>query len=127
VTGLVGGKPAAAFPFPMTRDLLERGRERYDIFCAPCHGAAGHGRGMVVRRGFKPPPSFHDDRLREARPGHFVDVITRGFGAMPDYAAQLPPPDRWAVTAYVRALQLSQGAKVEDLPPEDRRRIEEGR
>jgi mono/diheme cytochrome c family protein len=113
-----------AFPFPVTREVLERGQQRFDIFCAPCHGQAGYGDGMVVRRGFLPPPSFHDDRLREAPAGHFYGVITDGFGAMPSYADQVPARDRWAIVAYIRALQLSQHAPVTDLPPEVRQQLE---
>jgi mono/diheme cytochrome c family protein len=119
-TGRVGDAFADAFPAAVTRDSLARGRERYDIFCAPCHDRVGNGLGMIVRRGFRRPPSLHIDRLREAPPGYFVDVITRGFGAMSDYAAQVPPADRWAIAAYIRALQLSQNARVEDVPPEAR-------
>ena len=92
--------------------LMRRGRERYDIFCSPCHGLTGEGDGMVVQRGYRRPPSFHVDRLRQAPPGHMYDVITNGFGAMPDYAAQIPVRDRWAIAAYMRALQLSQNANV---------------
>lgn len=122
-TGRVGDTFADAFPAAVTRESLARGRERYDIFCAPCHDRVGNGLGMIVRRGFRRPPSLHIDRLREAPPGYFVDVITRGFGAMADYAAQVPPADRWAITAYIRALQLSQNARVDDLPPDDRAKL----
>jgi mono/diheme cytochrome c family protein len=98
------------FPFAITRDDLKRGQERFDIFCSVCHGAAGYGDGMIARRGFnKPSPaSYHQDRLRQAPVGHFFDVITNGWGAMPAYAAQIPVEDRWRIIAYVRALQLSQ-------------------
>lgn len=96
------------FPFPITKETVERGRERYEIFCSVCHGLTGHGDGMVVRRGFRRAASFHDDRLRQAPVGHFFDAITNGWGAMPPYAAQIPVQDRWAIIAYVRALQLSQ-------------------
>jgi len=122
--GKSGAEPVAAFPFQITRSDLERGRERYDVFCAPCHGLAGDGAGMIVQRGFRPPPSFHLDRLRSAPAGHFYDVITNGFGAMYSYASRIPPRDRWLIAAYVRALELSQGARVADLPEEDRRRLE---
>ncbi len=123
--GRVNGQLARGFPFEITRDVLERGRERYDIFCSPCHDYAGMGQGMAVRRGFRRgPPSFHIDRLRQAPDGHFYDVITNGFGAMNDYAAQIHPRDRWAITAYVRALQLSQNADAADLSDEDRRQLE---
>lgn len=123
VTGMLDGRPADVVPFAITAEVLERGRERYDIFCAVCHDRAGTGRGIVVRRGFQQPPSLHEERLREVPLGHFVDVMRRGFGVMPPYSQQLPPRDRWAVAAYMRALQLSQGAVIEDLPEEDRRRL----
>ena len=99
---------ADAFPFPITEETVARGRQRYDIFCSVCHGLTGHGDGMIVRRGFRRAASFHDDRLRQAPVGHFFDAITNGWGAMPSYAAQIPVQDRWAIIAYVRALQLSQ-------------------
>ena len=111
-------------PIAVSPRLLARGRERYDIYCAPCHDRTGGGAGMVVKRGYRPPPSFHIDRLRDAPVGHFYDVVTNGFGAMPDYAAQIDVPDRWAIVAYIRALQLSQNAKLSDLPPEERTRLE---
>jgi mono/diheme cytochrome c family protein len=95
------------FPFPVTAEVMQRGQERYQIFCAMCHGATGDGDGMIVRRGFRQPPSYHQDSLRQARVGHFFRVITEGFGAMPSYRAQVPVQDRWAIIAYVRALQLS--------------------
>ena len=97
-----------AFPFPITEDTVKRGRERYDIFCSVCHGLTGFGDGMIVRRGFRRAASFHDDRLRQAPVGHFFDAITNGWGAMPSYAPQIPAQDRWAIIAYIRALQLSQ-------------------
>jgi mono/diheme cytochrome c family protein len=96
------------FPFPITAETVQRGRERYEIFCTACHGLTGHGDGMIVRRGFRQAASFHDDRLRQAPVGHFFDAITNGWGAMPSYAAQVPVQDRWAIIAYIRALQLSQ-------------------
>jgi hypothetical protein len=114
-----------ALPMPLTRELLLRGRERYNIFCAPCHDRAGGGRGMVVRRGYQPPPSLHIERLRDAPVGHFFDVMTNGLGAMPDYASQIPVEDRWAIAAYVKALQLSQYAPVSDVPPEKRAALAE--
>jgi hypothetical protein len=124
-TGRVNGELANSFPFAITASVLERGRDRYNIFCTPCHDHVGTGNGMAVRRGFRSrPPTFHMDRLREAPPGHFYDVITNGFGAMNDYAAQIKPPDRWAIVAYIRALQLSQNAQAKDLPAEDRRALE---
>lgn len=115
-TGKTGGKDADVFPFPVDDRTMARGRERFDIYCSPCHGRTGQGDGMVVRRGYRRPPTFHQDRLRDAPVGHFFDVITNGFGAMPDYAAQIRPEDRWAIIAYVRALQLSEHAAPEDVP-----------
>lgn len=111
------GKPVEAFPVAVTADLVKRGRERFDIHCSPCHDQTGSGRGMVVRRGFKQPPSYHVDRLRQAPVGYFFDVITNGFGAMPDYRQQITVKDRWAIIAYIRALQKSQQATLADVPP----------
>jgi mono/diheme cytochrome c family protein len=122
--GKQAGAFATEFPDAVTAQVLARGRERYQIFCAPCHGLAGYGDGMVVKRGLRTPPSFHIERLRSQPPGYFFDVVTRGFGAMPDYAAQIPPADRWAIVAYVRALQLSQNARTEDVPAGERERLE---
>jgi mono/diheme cytochrome c family protein len=115
-TGKVNGADATVFPFPIDARVMARGRERFDIFCSPCHGRTGQGDGMVVRRGFRRPPTFHQDRLRDAPPGHLFDVITNGFGAMPDYAVQIRPEDRWAIVAYVRALQLSEHATLAEVP-----------
>ncbi len=114
--GTVNGEPATEFPFEITMDVLERGRERYDIFCSACHDYVGNGEGIVVRRGLKQPPSFHIERLRDAPPGYFFDVITRGFGAMYDLSDKVPVEDRWAIIAYVRALQLSQNATMVEVP-----------
>lgn len=122
-TGRIGGEHATTFPFAIDDAVMRRGRERYDIFCTPCHGLTGDGDGMVVQRGYRQPPSLHGERLREAPPGHIYDVITRGFGAMPDYAAQIPVRDRWAIAAYIRALQLSQHAAAAELPPDARGRL----
>lgn len=119
-TGRAAGKPADAFPFPVTADVMARGRERFDIFCSPCHGRTGAGDGMIVRRGYRKPPSFHEDRLRQAAPGYTYDVITNGFGAMPDYAQQIPVRDRWAIVAYITALQRSQHAAADRLPAQAR-------
>ncbi len=116
-TGIRGGKPVADVPFPVTRDVLLRGKQRYDIFCSPCHGAVGDGLGMIVTRGYKQPPSFHSEQLRNAQVGWFFSVMTQGFGVMPSYAAQVPEADRWAIAAYMRALQYSQGARLSELPP----------
>ncbi|HTK28790.1 MAG TPA: cytochrome c [Vicinamibacterales bacterium] len=122
-TGKENGADATEFPFPVDERVMARGRERFNIYCSPCHGRTGMGDGMVVRRGYRHPPSFHDDRLRSAPVGHFFDVMTNGFGAMPDYAAQVTVQDRWAIAAYIRALQLSGHATLADVPPADRERL----
>jgi len=122
--GRTGDAAVTALPVPISRQLLERGRQRFDIFCAPCHGRLGDGAGMVVQRGFRPPPSLHIDRLREAPVGHFFDVVSNGFGAMPGYASRIPAADRWAIIAYVRALQLSQNARLEDVGADQRKLLE---
>jgi len=114
-TGKIGTQEGDVMPFPVTADVLARGQQRYNIYCSPCHSELGDGHGMVVQRGLKPPPSYHSDRLRKAPIGHFFDVMTNGFGAMPDYATQIPVADRWAIAAYIRALQLSQNAQKSDL------------
>ena len=119
-TGKQGTTPVDVLPVAVTPALLRRGQERYGIYCTPCHGATGRGNGMVVQRGYRPPPSFHIDRLRNEKTGYFFDVISSGFGAMPDYAAQVAVPDRWAIVAYVRALQLSENARLEDVPADRR-------
>jgi mono/diheme cytochrome c family protein len=118
--GVVEGKPAETFPMAVTASVMERGQERFNVFCSPCHGRTGEGNGMIVQRGFRQPPSYHEDRLRNAPVGYFFDVMTHGFGAMQDYSSQLPPADRWAVAAYIRALQLSQRASIEDVPADRR-------
>ena len=115
-TGKINGALANAFPMPITAAVLARGQERYNIFCAPCHGRTGKGDGMIVQRGMRQPPSFMEDRLRNAAAGYFFDVMTHGFGAMQDYAAQIPVLDRWAIVAYERALQFSQHAAIDDVP-----------
>jgi mono/diheme cytochrome c family protein len=115
-TGKVAGQPATSFPFAMTRADLDRGQGRFNIYCSPCHGRTGEGNGMVVQRGYRQAASFHVDRLRQSAPGYFFDVITSGFGAMPDYRAQITPDDRWRIVAYVRALQLSHAASTADVP-----------
>lgn len=122
-TGKVGGQPSESFPFPVTMELVERGRERFDVFCSPCHGFGGDGDGMIVQRGFRRPPSFHEERLRTAPTGHYFDVITNGFGVMYPYGYRVPPRDRWAIVAYIRALQLSRQAPVADLPDETRAKL----
>jgi hypothetical protein len=116
-TGKLGSSPGDYMPFPVTKEVLERGRERYNIFCAPCHSRVGDGNGFVPSRGFaRKPPSFHIQRLQKAPLGYFYDVMTNGFGTMPDYASQISPQDRWNVVAYIRALQLSQSASMADVP-----------
>ncbi|SRR5579872_239051 len=115
-TGKIGADPGEYLPFPATLDVLERGQQRFNIYCAPCHSRLGDGNGMVPQRGYKRPPSYHIDRLRKAPIGYFFDVMTNGFGAMPDYSAQIPPRDRWCIAAYIRALQLSQAATAVDVP-----------
>jgi mono/diheme cytochrome c family protein len=125
-TGKVNGQPADTFPFPVSTGVLARGRERFDIYCSPCHDRTGGGEGMIVRRGYKRPPSLHIDRLRDMPAGYFFDVIANGFGAMPDYRAQIPVRDRWAIVAYVRALQLSEHATIDDVPPSERPKLEGG-
>ncbi len=119
-------KESNKFPVPVNRELLERGEERYRIFCSPCHGLQGDGNGMVVMRGMKHPPSYHQDRLRQAPNGYIYDVMTNGFGQMLGYSAQVPPRDRWAIIAYLRALQLSRNAKAADLPAELREKLNQG-
>jgi hypothetical protein len=122
-TGKIGNDDATVFPFPVDAQVLARGRERFDIYCSPCHGRTGNGDGMVVRRGFRRPPSYHDDRLRNAPVGHFVDVMTNGFGAMPEYRQQIDAHDRWTIAAYIRALQLSEHATIDDVPVTDREKL----
>jgi mono/diheme cytochrome c family protein len=112
------GKPVAAYPFPITEEILKRGQQRFNIYCSPCHDRTGGGNGMIVQRGFRRPPSFHTDRLRQAPPGYIVDTIALGFGAMPDYAAQVQANDRWAIAAYVKTLQFAGDAPVAELPPD---------
>jgi hypothetical protein len=119
-------KDSNAFPLPVNGKLLERGEERYQIFCSPCHGLQGDGNGMIAMRGVKRPPSYHQDRLRQSPNGYFYDVITNGFGQMYSYSAQIPPRDRWAIIAYIRALQLSRNAKVAELPADLRQKVTQG-
>jgi hypothetical protein len=122
-TGKSGGQLVNELPFPLTQQVLDRGQQRFNIFCSPCHDKTGNGHGMIVQRGYRQPPSYHIDRLREAPIGHFFDVMTNGFGAMPDYRAQIQPRDRWAIAAYIRALQLSEHATIDDVPAADRDRL----
>ena len=122
-TGKMNGQDATVFPTPVTAATMARGRQRFDIYCSPCHGRTGQGDGMIVQRGYRRPPSFLQDRLLAAPVGHFFDVITNGFGAMPDYASQIRAEDRWAIIAYLRALQLSGHAMLADVPQAERDRI----
>lgn len=118
-TGKNGTTLVSELPFPVTQAVLDRGEERFNIYCAPCHDRTGSGNGMVVQRGYRQPPSYHIDRLRTVEIGHFFDVMTNGFGAMPDYRQQISPRDRWNIAAYIRALQLSQHATAADVPGGD--------
>src|SRR5436190_311661 len=113
--GKIGTNLVTTFPIPITRETLERGRERFEIYCAPCHGRTGAGNGMIVQRGYPAPPSYHIDRLRKAPPGHVVDVINRGYGIMYSYGERIDATNRWAIAAYIRALQLSQSAVIAQL------------
>jgi mono/diheme cytochrome c family protein len=119
-TGRINGAATDMFPFPITGADLSRGRERYNIYCSPCHDYTGSGNGMIVQRGFPAPPSFHIERLRQAPAGHFFEVITNGFGRMYSYASRVAPEDRWRIAAYIRALQLSQHSSMEDVPASER-------
>ena len=118
------GKPVDGFPFPVTKEVLDRGQQRFNIYCTPCHGHLGNGDGMIPSRGFRHPPTYHQDRLRKVPDGYIFDVITTGFGAMQDYSAQVAPADRWAIVAYIRALQLSENATVADVPAAARGQLE---
>lgn len=122
-TGLKDGKLAQDLPYPLTKAVLLRGQQRYRIYCIPCHGELGDGRGMIVERGLSAPPSFHDEDLRDAPLGHFYDVITRGHGAMYSYEARVPIADRWAISAYVRVLQWSRNVPATELSASDREKL----
>lgn len=122
--GTVGTNFVEEFPTAVTRQVLERGRERYQIYCSVCHGSTGDGNGMIPQRGYPHPPSYHTDRLRQAPVGHYYDVITRGYGVMYSYASRVEPADRWAITAYIRTLQLSQNSHFNDLSPTERSKLE---
>lgn len=122
-TGKVDGREIDEFPFPVTAAVVERGQQRFNIYCSPCHGTTGLGDGMIVRRGYRRPPSYFEARLMNAPVGHFFDVMTNGFGAMPDYKAQVAVRDRWAIAAYIRALQLSEHATMQDVPPAARDKL----
>jgi mono/diheme cytochrome c family protein len=121
--GEVNGKLVRALPVPVTEDQLDRGRDRFNIYCSVCHGPTGEGDGMIVQRGFPQPPSFHEQRLRDAPEGHFFYVISHGYGVMYPYGDRLTPADRWAVIAYIRALQLSRNSTINDVPPEQKARL----
>ncbi len=125
LTGLNGNTPVADLPVPLTQALMQRGQQRFDIFCAPCHDRAGTGNGMIPQRGYRHPPSYHIARLREAPIGHFFQVMTNGFGQMPSYADQVSVNDRWAIAAYIRALQLSEHAPLSDVPASQRTGLEQ--
>jgi hypothetical protein len=123
-TGKVGGELSTEFPMPVTADVMARGRERFNVFCAPCHSRTGDGTGMIVQRGFRQPPSYYEERLQTAPVGYLFDVMTNGFGAMQDYSAQVPVADRWAIAAYIRALQSTRRGTVNDVPAERREELE---
>ena len=123
-TGKIDGVAVDGFPMAVTAEVLDAGQERFDIYCSQCHGRTGDGNGMIPARGYRRPPSFHTETLRTATTGHFFDVMTNGFGAMPPYGKMIPPGDRWAITAYIRALQLSQHANIADVPAKDRARLD---
>lgn len=125
-TGKVGDEDVDVFPFPITRADLLRGQERFNIYCSPCHSRMGDGNGMIVQRGFRQAASYHTEKLIKAPVGHFFDVMTNGFGAMPSYASRVEPEDRWRIAAYIRALQFSQNARIEDVPPDQRGRLDQG-
>jgi hypothetical protein len=123
-TGKENGEDVTEFPFPITKADLVRGQERFNIYCSPCHSRIGDGNGMVVRRGFRQAASYHSEKLIKAPVGHFFDVMTNGFGAMPRYASRVEPDDRWRIAAYIRVLQLSENATIEDVPPDQRPALE---
>jgi len=126
LTGKQGGQLVQQAPVAVSGAVLARGRERYNVFCSPCHDRVGTGNGMIVQRGYRQPPSFHDSRLRGEPDGYFFDIMTNGFGVMPNYAQQIPVADRWAITLYLRALQLSQDATLADVPAEKRATLDAG-
>ena len=123
-SGKVGTNLVDTFPIAINRSTLERGRERFEIYCAPCHGRTGEGNGMIVQRGYPAPPSYHIDRLRQAPVGHFFDVMTQGYGVMYSYAQRVAPEDRWAIAAYIRVLQQSQNSTLSQVPPQQRAALE---
>ncbi len=123
-TGNGDNEVVVELPFPATRQVLARGQERFNIYCSPCHSRSGDGEGMIVQRGYMHPPSYHTDRLREAPIGHFFDVMTNGYGAMHSYASRVSPTDRWKIAAYIRVLQLSQAAKLSDVPADQQQQLQ---
>ena len=123
-TGKVNGAIANGFPMPVTLEVVNRGEDRFNIYCSQCHGRVGDGNGMIPSRGYRRPPSFHTATLRNAPTGHLFDVMTNGFGAMPPYGRMIPPQDRWAIAAYIKALQLSQSATVADVPATERGKLD---
>jgi mono/diheme cytochrome c family protein len=122
-TGKIEGEDIDQFPIPIAKEDIERGQTRFNVYCTPCHGRLGDGNGMVVLRGFRQPPSYYSDRLVHAPLGHFYDVISNGFGAMPSYASRVQSDDRWRIVAYIRALQLSESASLNDVPPDQRQNL----
>jgi mono/diheme cytochrome c family protein len=122
-TGKINNNDIDYFPIPITRADIERGQQRFNVYCTPCHSRLGDGRGMVVRRGYRQPPSYYTPKLMTAPTGHFFDVMTNGFGAMPSYATRVAPDDRWRIIAYIRALQLSMSATINDVPPDERQNL----
>lgn len=124
--GKINGEYANSFPFPVTKEVLLRGQDRFNIYCAPCHSQVGDGKGMIVQREMKRAGNFHEARLREAAPGYFFDVMTNGFGVMYSYASRITPEDRWKIAAYIRALQLSQDASLADVPEDERTQLKTG-
>ena len=123
-TGKMGTNLVTTFPIPITRDVLQRGQERFEIYCSPCHSRTGDGNGMIPQRGYPTPPSYHIDRVRQAPVGYFFDVITHGYGVMYPYAARIEPGDRWAIAAYIRVLQTSRNARISDVPDLARSQLE---
>lgn len=124
-TGKIGTKEGDVFPFPITEEVMERGHERYDIYCSPCHSRIGDGNGMIVKRGYRQAANFHDAQYLTKPVGHFFDVITHGWGAMPDYASQIAPADRWAIVAYIRALQYAQNGTMADVPANEQAKLQD--
>jgi mono/diheme cytochrome c family protein len=122
-TGKISGDDVTEFPIPIAKADIERGETRFNVYCSPCHGRLGDGTGMIVQRGFRQPPSYYSERLINAPVGHYFDVITNGFGAMPSYASRVQSDDRWRIVAYIRALQLSESASVNDVPPDQRQNL----